>query len=141
MLDQFGQRIAMQGMKLEQYMQLSGMTREGMMEQLKPQAETKIRSRLCMEAVAAAENLTASEEEEEKEMQAMAEAYQLEVDKVKEMLGEKEQESIRKDIAVRKAIEFVAENAKVKKASKKSGKTATKKKEEEEKKDTEEKAE
>ncbi len=111
MLDQFAQRIAMQGMRFEQYMQMTGATRETMLEQLKPQAERKIKSRLCMEAVAAAENITASEEEYEEEMKVMAEAYQIEVDKVKEMMGEKEKKSIMADIAVRKAVEFVAEHA------------------------------
>ena len=111
MLDQFAQRISMQGMQFEQYMQMTGATREAMLEQLKPQAERKIKSRLCMEAVAAAENITASEEEYEEEMKVMADAYQIEVDKVKEMMGEKEKKSIMADIAVRKAVEFVAENA------------------------------
>lgn len=111
MFDQFVQRITMQGMSLEQYMQMTGSTREDMMEQVKPQAERKIRSRLCMEAVAAAENLTASEEEYEKEMEIMAEVYQMEVDQIKEMLGEREKKSIKTDLLVRKAIEFVAENA------------------------------
>lgn len=114
MLDQFAQRITMQGMQLEQYMQMTGMTRETMLEQLKPQAERKIKSRLCMEAVAKAENITASEEDYEEEMKVMADAYQIEVDKVKEMLGEKEKQSVMDDIAVRKAIEFVAQNAVVK---------------------------
>jgi len=111
MFDQFAQRITMQGMQMEQYMQMTGSTREGMIEQLKPQAERKIKSRLCMEAVAAAENITASEEDYEKEMEVMADTYQIAVDKVKEMLGEKEKKSIMADIAVRKAVEFVAENA------------------------------
>lgn len=111
MLDQFAQRITMQGMQLEQYMQMTGTNREMLLEQLKPQAETKIKSRLCMEAVAKAENITASGEDYEEELKVMAEAYQIEVDKVKEMMGEKEKESIMKDLAVRKAIEFVAENA------------------------------
>lgn len=111
MLDQFAQRISMQGMQLEQYMQMTGMTRETMLEQLKPQAETKIRSRLCMEAVAKAENLTASEEDYDEEMKLMAQAYQMEADKMKEMLGEREKASIMEDLAVRKAIAFVAENA------------------------------
>lgn len=114
MLDQFAQRISMQGMQLEQYMQMTGMTREAMIEQLKPQAERKIKSRLCMEAVAKAENITASEEDYEEEMKTMADAYQIEVDKVKEMMGEKEKKSIMDDLAVRKAIEFVAENAVIK---------------------------
>ena len=114
MLDQFAQRITMQGMQMEQYMQMTGNTREMMLEQLKPQAERKIKSRLCMEAVAKAENITVSEEDYEEEMKVMADAYQIEVDKVKEMLGEKEKKSVMEDIAVRKAIEFVAENAVVK---------------------------
>ena len=114
MLDEFAQRITMQGMQMEQYMQMTGNTREMMLEQLKPQAERKIKSRLCMEAVAKAENITASEEDYEEEMKVMADAYQIEVDKVKEMLGEKEKKSVMEDIAVRKAIEFVAENAVVK---------------------------
>ncbi len=111
MLDQFAQRLMMQGMQLEQYMQMTGMNRQMLLEQLKPQAEVKIKSRLCMEAVAKAENLTVSEEEFEEEMKVMAEAYQIEADKVKEMLGEKEKKSIMEDIAVRKAIAFVTENA------------------------------
>lgn len=111
MYDQFAQRITMQGIQMEQYMQMTGSTKEGMLEQLKSQAERKIKSRLCMEAVAKAENITASEEEYEEEMKVMADAYQIEVDKVKEMMGEKEKKSIMADIAVRKAIEFVAENA------------------------------
>lgn len=111
MYDEFAQRITMQGIQMEQYMQMTGSTKEGMLEQLKPQAERKIKSRLCMEAVAKAENIAASEEEYEEEMKVMADAYQIEVDKVKEMMGEKEKKSIMADIAVRKAIEFVAENA------------------------------
>ena len=111
MYDQFAQRITMQGIQMEQYMQMTGSTKEGMLEQLKPQAERKIKSRLCMEAVAKAENITASEEEYEEEMKVMADAYQIEADKVKEMMGEKEKKSIMADIAVRKAIEYVAENA------------------------------
>lgn len=114
MLDQFAQRISMQGLQMEQYMQMTGMDRETLLEQLKPQAERKIKSRLCMEAVVKAENITASEEEYEEEMKVMADAYQIEVDKVKEMLGEKEKKSIMSDIAVRKAVEFVAQNAVVK---------------------------
>lgn len=114
MLDQFAQRISMQGLQMEQYMQMTGANRETMLEQLKPQAERKIKSRLCMEAVAKAENITATEEEYEEEMKVMADAYQIEVDKVKEMMGEKEKKSIMADIAVRKAVEFVAQNAVVK---------------------------
>lgn len=138
MLDQFAQRISMQGMQLEQYMQMTGTNREKLLEQLKPQAETKIRSRLCMEAVVKAENITASEEDYEEEMKVMADAYQIEVDKVKEMLGEKEKKSIMDDLAVRNAIAFVAENA-VEKEEKPKRKTKAKAKAED--KATEEKKE
>lgn len=139
MFNQFAQRITMQGIRMEQYLQMMGTTEEAMVEQLKPQAEKKIKSRLCMEAVAQAENIVASDEEYEKELGVMAETYQIEADKVKEMLGEKEEKSIRDDLAVRKAITFVAENAKAKKAAKKSAKKAEKAGEKEEK--AEEKAE
>lgn len=139
MYDQFAQRITMQGIRMEQYLQMMGTTKETMIEQLRPQAERKIKSRLCMEAVAEAENLTASDEEYEKELGVMAEAYQLEVEKVKEMMGEKEEKSIKADLAVQKAVAFVAENAKVKKAGKKTAKKAEKAEEKEEK--AEEKAE
>ena len=131
MLDQFAQRISMQGMQLEQYMQMTGTNRETLLEQLKPQAEKKIRSRLCMEAVAKAENITASEEDYEEEMKVMADAYQIEADKVKEMLGEKEKKSIMDDLAVRSAIAFVAENA-VEKEEKPKRKTKAKAKKAEE---------
>lgn len=132
MLDQFAQRISMQGMQLEQYMQMTGANREMLLEQLKPQAETKIKSRLCMEAVAKAEDIKASEEDYEEELKVMADAYQIEVDKVKEMLGEKEKESLMNDLAVRNAIKFVAENA-VEKEEKPKRKTRAKAKKTEEK--------
>lgn len=132
MLDQFAQRISMQGMQLEQYMQMTGTDREMLLEQLKPQAETKIKSKLCMEAVAKAENITASEEDYEEEIKVMADAYQIEADKVKEMLGEKEKKSLMDDLAVRGAIKFVAENA-VEKEEKPKRKTRAKAKKAEEK--------
>ncbi|MGN0411872.1 MAG: trigger factor [Lachnospiraceae bacterium] len=117
--DDFAQRVSMQGMQIEQYLQFTGQTKAGMIEQLKPQAEQRIKSRLCMEAVAAAENLVASEEDYEKECQTMADVYQLEIEKVKEMLDENAKKSIMKDLAVQKAVDFIVENAKVKKATKK----------------------
>ena len=124
--DDFAQRVSMQGMQVEQYLQFTGQTKEGMIEQLKPQAEQRIKSRLCMEAIAAAENIVATEEDYDKECQTMADVYQMEVEKVKEMLNDSAKESIMKDLAVQKAVAFVVENAKVKKATKKK---ATKKEE------------
>lgn len=112
MVDEFAQRIQMQGLSIDQYYQFTGSSREQMIEQVKPQAEGRIKSRLVLEAIAKAENIEASEEEYEEELKVMAQAYQMEVDKVKELLPEKSVEQIKQDLAVRKAAEFAVENAK-----------------------------
>lgn len=112
MVDEFAQRITMQGLSMEQYFQFTGVTYEQLVEQMKPQAEERIKSRLVLEAVAKAENIEATEEDYEQELKTMAEVYQMETDKVKELMGEREKKNILQDIAVRKAAEFVAEHAK-----------------------------
>ncbi len=112
MVDEFAQRITMQGLSMEQYFQFTGATYEQLVEQMKPQAEERIKSRLVLEAVAKAENIEATEEDYEQELKTMAEVYQMETDKVKELMGEREKKNILQDIAVRKAAEFVAEHAK-----------------------------
>ena len=114
MIDEFAQRIQMQGLTLEQYFQFTGASYDQMIEQVKPQAEKRIQSRLVLEAVAAAEKIEATEEDYEEELKSMAEAYQMEVDKVKELLPEKSVKQIKEDIAVKKAAEFVVDNAKEK---------------------------
>lgn len=114
MVDEFGQRMQMQGLTMEQYYQFTGSSYDKMIEQVKPQAERRIRSRLVLEAVAKAENIEASDADFEDELKSMAEAYQMEADQVKEMLPEKSAAQIRQDIAVRKAAEFVVEKAKEK---------------------------
>ena len=112
MVDEFAQRITMQGLSMEQYFQFTGTNYQQMLEQVKPQAEERIKSRLVLEAVVKAENIEVTEEDYEKEVETMAEVYQMEVDKVKELMGEREKKNIMQDLAVRKAAEFVAENAK-----------------------------
>ena len=114
MVDEFAQRIQMQGLSIDQYFQFTGSSYEQMIEQVKPQAEKRIQSRLVLEAVARAENITATDEDYEDELKVMAEAYQMEVEKVKELLPEKSVAQIKEDIAVKKAAEFVVENAKEK---------------------------
>ncbi len=111
MADDFAQRIRMQGITMEQYFQFTGLTREAFLEQLKPQAEERIKSRLVLEAVAKAENLEASDEEYTAEIKKMAEAYQMDEDKITEMIGEFEQKSIKEDICIRKALELAVESA------------------------------
>lgn len=118
MVDEFAQRIRSQGLNMEQYMQFTGITAEAMMEQVKPQALKRIQSRLVLEAVAAAEKMEVSAEELEAEVKTMGEAYQMEPDKVKELLGENGTKQVKEDICIRKAVEFLVENAKEAKASK-----------------------
>ena len=114
MLDEFAQRMSMQGLSMEQYCQFTGATRDKLFESVRPQAEQRIKSRLVLEEIAKAENIEATDADVEEELKAMAEAYQMDIEKVKEMLPEKSLVEIKKDIAVRKAAEFAVENAKEK---------------------------
>lgn len=133
MVDEFAQRLQMQGLSLEQYFQFTGLNPQMMLEQVKPQAEKRIKSRLVLEAVAEAEKFEVTDEELEKEFARMGEIYQLEVEKVKEMLDEYHKEQIKKDLAIQKAVEFVVENAKEGKAAKTTKTTKAKKTEKAEK--------
>ena len=114
MVDEFAQRIQMQGLSMEQYMQLTGTNPAMMEEQIKPQALKRIQSRLVLEAIVKKEKIEATEEDFDKEVSRLAEAYKMETDQVKEMIGEAGKEEILKDLAVTKAAEFVVENAKEK---------------------------
>lgn len=109
--DDFAQRIRMQGISIDQYFQFTGLTREAFLEQLKPQAEKRIQSRLVLEAVAKAENIVATDEEYDEEIKKMADAYQMDLAEINDMIGAFEQKSIREDICIRKAADFVVENA------------------------------
>ena len=131
LLENFAQRIQAQGLSLEQYMQFTGLTAQTMMEQLKPEALKRIQSRLVLEAVAAAEKMEATEEDFEAEIKSIAESYQMEVDKVRELLGEQGAKQVKEDICVRKAADFIVDNAKEAKAAAK--KTTKKEKAAEEK--------
>jgi trigger factor len=111
MADDFAQRIQMQGISIDQYFQFTGLTKEAFLEQMKPQAEQRIQSRLVLEAVAKAENIEVSEDEYKAEIERMAEAYKMDVDKLTEMVGEFEQKAIREDLAIKKAVDFVLDNA------------------------------
>ena len=114
MVDEFAQRMQMQGLTMEQYFQFTGASYEQMIAQVKPQAEKRIQSRLVLEAIAKAEKIEVSDADLEEELKVMAEAYQMELEKVKELLPEKSMVQVKEDIAVRKAAEFAVENAKEK---------------------------
>ena len=111
MVQDYAQRMQSQGISMEQYMQFTGMTGDMLLEQVKPQVMKKIQSRLVLEAVAAAEDIQVTEEEIEEELKTMGEAYQMEPEKVEELLGENGREQVKGDIRVRKAADFVVENA------------------------------
>ena len=111
MADDFARRIMQQGMSLEQYFQFTGLSEEKMMEELKPQAEKRIRTRLVLEAIVAAENIEVSDERLEEELKKMADSYQMEVDKLKEFMGENEKKQMKEDIAVQEAVTLITEAA------------------------------
>ena len=114
MTQEFAQRLQSQGLSLEQYMQFTGLTPQKMQEELKPQALKRIQSRLVLEAVVEAEKIEATQEDIEKEIENMAKMYQMEADKLKELVGEEEKKQIALDMAVQKAVEFVVEEKKKK---------------------------
>ena len=111
MVEDFAQRIQGQGLTMEQYMQYTGLTPDRMAEQMKPQAVKRIQTRLVLEVIVKAENIQVSDEEVEAELQKMAEMYKMELDKLKEYMGEEEKESMKKDLAVQKAVDLLVENA------------------------------
>lgn len=109
MAEEFSQRIQSQGLTVEQYFQFTGMDSEKFVESMKPQAIKRIQSRLVLEAIAKAEAIPVSEEDLEKEIASMAAMYQMEVDKLKEILGNKEKEQMKVDIGVQRAVDIVVE--------------------------------
>lgn len=122
-VDEFAQRIQMQGLSIEQYFQFTGLNAQTMLEQVKPQALVRIQSRLVLEAIVAAEKIEASEADFAAEIKKMAESYQMEEDKIKEILGENGVKQVMQDLAIAKAVEFVLENAKEGKAAAKTTKS------------------
>ena len=112
MMDDFANRMQQQGLSMEQYFQFTGMDAEKLAEQMKPSALKRIQTRLVLEAIVKAENIEATEEEYMAEIKKMADMYQMEVEKLEQLVGEYEADSIKEDIAVQKAVDLVAEAAK-----------------------------
>lgn len=111
MANDFAQRIKQQGLTMEQYMQFTGMTSEKMLEEFKPQALKRIQTRLVLEAIVKAENIEISDERLDEELAKMAEAYKMEVEKLKEFMGDAEKEQMKQDMAVQEAVTFLADQA------------------------------
>lgn len=111
-MNEMSQRMMYQGLQMEQYLQLMGTTKEEFLERVKPDAIARIKTSLVLEAVAAAENIVASDDDVDAEIQDMATQYQMRPEELKDMIGAPELENIKKDIASRKALEFLGENCK-----------------------------
>ncbi|WP_257346396.1 trigger factor [Pseudalkalibacillus decolorationis] len=113
MMKEFDQRLQMQGMNLDMYYQFSGTSEDQLKDQMKEDAEKRVRTNLTLEAISEAENIEVNDEEIEEEIKKMAEMYQMEVDKMKQMLAMQGGPDLLKgDLKVRKAIEFLVENSK-----------------------------
>ncbi len=113
MIDGFTRRMQGQGLTMEQYLQFTGSNMKQIQEQTRPQAEKRIRTRLVLEAVAAAENIEVSDEAVEEELKKMADSYQMDLEKVKEYMGEEGIRQLKQDLAVQEAVDFLVAEAKL----------------------------
>lgn len=113
LMNDFVQRMQAQGLSIDQYYQFTGLDQAKIQEQMRPQALKRIQSRLVLEKVAEVENIQISDEKFEEELKTMADMYKMEVEKLKELMGDAEKEQMKKDIAVQEAVTLVAESAKV----------------------------
>ena len=111
MVNEFAQNMQYQGISFEQYCQITGLTLEKVQEETRPQAVKRIETRLVLEAIAKAENIEVTEERLDEEIKKMAESYNMEADKLKELMGEEEKKQMMEDIAVQDAVTFLVENA------------------------------
>lgn len=117
MVDEFKQRLAYQGLSLEQYVQFSGQSMDALRESMKGDALKRVQGSLVLEAIVAAENIEADEEDLKKEFEKMAQMYQMEASQIEGMIPEEQKENMKKDIAVQKAVEFVLDQANVTEAT------------------------
>lgn len=113
MVNDYARRMQSQGLSLEQYMQFTGMTLDALKEQMRPQAEERIRTRLVLEAVVKAEDIKVGDEAVEEEITKMAEAYKMEAAQVKEAMGETGIGQMKEDLAVQEAVDFLVAEAKL----------------------------
>ncbi len=128
MYDDFENRMKQQGLTMDMYMKFTGLDEQKLMEQIRPQAEKRIKTRLVLEAVVKAENLTATDAEIEEEIKKMADMYKMEIDKLKELITDSEKKTIAEDICVTKAVDIISSSLVAKKAKKTAAKKTTAKK-------------
>ena len=111
LVNEFAQRIQSQGMNMQQYMQITGMNEQTLAQQMKPQALERIQNSLLLEAVAKAENIEISDERLDEEVEKMAEAYNMEKEKLYDLMGEESRAQMKQDLAIQEAVKIIAENA------------------------------
>ncbi|WP_096202781.1 trigger factor [Bacillus sp. FJAT-45350] len=113
MLQEFGQRLQMQGMNLDMYYQFAGTDENGMREQFKTDAEKRVRINLTLEAIAEAENIEVSDDDVDAELEKMAEMYQRTVEELKQIFAAQGgYDGIKGDLKIQKAVDFLIENSK-----------------------------
>lgn len=110
-IQQFAQQLSYQGMDINQYMKMSGTTIDQLRDEIKPSAEKNLKEALVMEAVAKAEGLEVSDEDVDKEMEDMAKMYGMDIETIKGYMAGNELENMKAEMLVRKAVDFVVENA------------------------------
>ncbi len=113
MVNEYARNMQSHGISLDQYMQYTGMTIDKIKEQMRPQAVKRIETRLVLEAVAKAENIQVSDEKVDEEIGKMAAAYKMEPEKLKGYMGEAEIASMKEDLAVQEAVDFLVAEAKL----------------------------
>ncbi|MCI5700979.1 MAG: trigger factor [Lachnospiraceae bacterium] len=111
MVNNFAQRIQSQGLSFEQYLQFTGSNMDAMKEQMKPQAVKRIQSRLVLEKIAEVENIQIPDEKLNEEIANMAKMYNMEADKLMEIMGDYEKDQMKKDMAVQEAVTLIANAA------------------------------
>ena len=112
MMQEFAYRLQFQGMDPNRYMEMTGMTPQALKAQMQPEAERRLKTRFALEAVAEAEGITTEQSDIDEEIAEMAKMYNADVEKYKEDIKDSEMETIKKDIVVKKAAKFVADQAK-----------------------------
>ena len=110
-LDDFSRRLQMQGMLLDQYLRMAQMTQEQLENQMEERAKENIQNRLVLEKIAEVENIQPTQEQVDEEIKKTAEAYHMDIEKVRDMLGDKEMEQMKQDLAVQQAFDLIADNA------------------------------
>ena len=112
MIEEFAQRIAQSGLSMDQYLQFSGLTIDGLKEQVRPEAISRIQGSLVLEQIAKEENIEVTDEDVNAEIEKMAANYGMEADKLKEYMGDAEKDSMKKELAITKAVDLVMANVK-----------------------------